>query len=79
MKLKLRVGQLMRERNMSERELSERTGLARNTVRAIMRGVNTRVDLEVLNKISEALGVHPAELFEYEIPLGNKKPVGAHP
>jgi DNA-binding Xre family transcriptional regulator len=64
MRLKLRVGALMKERSMSVRDLSDKTGLATNTARALFRGVNTRVDLDVLEKVAKALGVRPIELFE---------------
>ena len=64
MYLRLRIGALMKERGITEREMSERTTLARNTVRSLMRGLNTRVDLVVLEKIAAELGVRPMELFE---------------
>lgn len=62
--LKLRVGALMKERNISEREMHDRTGIARNSIRALMRGTNTRVDLPALEKIARELGVSPMDLFE---------------
>jgi transcriptional regulator with XRE-family HTH domain len=64
MYLKLRVGALMRDQNISEKEMSERADLARNTVRALMRGSVARVDLETLEKIAGVLKVRPLELFE---------------
>lgn len=64
MYLKLKVGALMREQNISEKEMSERAELARNTVRALMRGAVARVDLETLEKIAKVLGVRPLALFE---------------
>lgn len=64
MYLKLRIGALMNERQMTEAELAKRAKIARNTVRSLRRGVNTRVDLEVLEKIATALAVRPMELFE---------------
>ena len=64
MYLKIRVGALMREKNISEKEMSERADLARNTVRALMRGSVVRVDLGTLEKIAAVLGVRPLELLE---------------
>lgn len=64
MYLKLKVGALMRDKNISEKEMSERADLARNTVRALMRGSVARVDLGTLEKIAGVLGVRPLELFE---------------
>ena len=64
MYLKLRVGELMRQQNISEKEMSERADLARNTVRALMRGAVARVDLETLEKVAGVLNVRPLQLFE---------------
>ncbi len=64
MRLKLRVGALMTEREMTEKQLSERAKIARNTARSLQRGTNTRVDLQVLEKVATALAVPPLELFE---------------
>lgn len=64
MYLKLRVGALMKERGISEKEMHDRTKLARNTVRALMRGAVARVDLETLEKVAAVLQVRPLELFE---------------
>lgn len=64
MRLKLRVGAVMRERDVSVAELAGKAGIATNTARALYRGVNDRVDLVVLSKVANALGVRPMELFE---------------
>jgi DNA-binding Xre family transcriptional regulator len=64
MYLKLKVGALMRDKNINEKEMSERADLARNTVRSLMRGAVARVDLETLEKIAAVLEVRPLELFE---------------
>ena len=64
MYLKLRVGELMREQNISEGEMAKRAELARNTVRSLMRGAVARVDLETLEKIAGVLNVRPLQLFE---------------
>jgi transcriptional regulator with XRE-family HTH domain len=64
LKLKLRVGDLMKERNISEREMWERSKVARNSVRALMRGHVTRLDVKSLERIADVLDVRPVELFE---------------
>lgn len=78
MYLKVRVGALMREKGISEKEMSERADLARNTVRSLMRGAVARVDLETLEKIAAVLEVRPLELFEEtEERPGRLVPAGA--
>ena len=64
MYLKLRVGELMREKGIKEGEMAERADLARNTVRALMRGTVARVDLGTLEKVAAVLEVRPLALFE---------------
>lgn len=64
MYLKVRVGELMREYNISEGEMAKQAGLARNTVRSLMRGSVARVDLETIEKIATVLNVRPLQLFE---------------
>jgi DNA-binding Xre family transcriptional regulator len=63
MYLKLRVGELMREQGIKEGDMALRAGLARNTVRAMMRGTVKRVDFETLHKMARVLGVRPIELL----------------
>lgn len=64
MYLRLRVGDLMREKGMKEAEMVKRADLAPGTVRALMRGVVKRVDFGTLEKIAAVLEVRPLELFE---------------
>jgi DNA-binding Xre family transcriptional regulator len=64
MELKLKIGQLLRERNMTVTELAARAGIARATARSLAGGFQDRVDLPVLQKVADALGVRPLELFE---------------
>ena len=76
MYLRLRVGKLMKEKNISEKQLHDATGVARNTIRSLARNANTRVDFEVLERLAVALEVRPIELFEEtETPRGPRKPV----
>jgi DNA-binding Xre family transcriptional regulator len=64
LKLKLRVGDLMKERGISEGDMWKRSGVARNSVRALMRGHVTRLDVKSIERIADVLEVQPTELFE---------------
>ncbi len=64
MRIKSRLAAVMREKNVKEGDLATRAGVRRNTVRALARDANTRIDLVVLEKIATALGVHPMSLLE---------------
>jgi DNA-binding Xre family transcriptional regulator len=64
MRVKSRLGAVMREKGIKEGELAAAAGVRRNTVRGLARDSNTRIDLIVVEKIAAALGVRPMELFE---------------
>ena len=64
MRLRLRVGKLMREKGVSIKELSERADIAQNTARGFYHNITARVDLPVLDRVARALGVQPIDLFE---------------
>lgn len=66
MRLKLKIGALMRDKNMRVSELAKAAGITEKTARDLMRGVQTRVDLPILERVATALGVRPLELFEEE-------------
>jgi putative transcriptional regulator len=75
MYIRLRLGALMKEKAVSEKELHDRTGVARNTIRSLARNANTRVDFTVLERLARELGVRPLELLEEtEQPRGNTRP-----
>jgi DNA-binding Xre family transcriptional regulator len=75
MRLKLKVGALMKERGMTVADLAKKADVATNTARALQRGVNTRLDLDVLTRIAAALEVRPMEIFEEtDEPLGQMAP-----
>lgn len=69
--IRSRLGRLMKDKGVTEADLSKQAGVARNTVRALARNASTRVDFETLEKIARALGVRPLELLEEtETPRG---------
>lgn len=78
MRIKSKLGAVMREKGVKEGELAERAKVRRNTVRALARDANTRIDLIVVEKIAAALGVRPMDLFEEtEDPRGPVELLGA--
>jgi len=64
--VRLTVSKLLEQRKMSTAEFAEKAGLAYNTALAIRRGVHSRVDLDTIGRVCEALNVKPGELFEVE-------------
>jgi DNA-binding Xre family transcriptional regulator len=61
-----RVGQLAAERGWSVRQLAEAAGLDQKTVRKILSGQASRVDLDTIERLSSALGVGPGALWRVQ-------------
>ncbi len=59
-----KVGELAAQRGWGARRLAEETGLDQKTVRNILAGRATRVDLNTIERLSRALGVGPGSLWD---------------
>lgn len=59
-----RVEELATQRGLDARRLAEATGLDQKTVRNILAGRATRVDLNTIARLSRALGVGPGSLWD---------------
>lgn len=59
-----RVKELAEQRDWGTGQLVEATGLDPKTVRNILAGRATRVDLDTIARLSQALGVGPGSLWE---------------
>jgi len=70
--LKLRIGQILDERQIVTDEFAKNAGISYNTALSLRRGSATRIDLSTLEKVCVYLGVTPADLFEYEPPKKGK-------
>lgn len=66
MKIRNRTGQLAQERHLSTAELAEKAGITYNTALSLVRGNAARIDLQVLEKVCEALGVQPGDILVLE-------------
>ncbi|NJP06685.1 MAG: helix-turn-helix transcriptional regulator [Chloroflexaceae bacterium] len=62
--LRLRIGEILRERGISTRDLADRASIAVATARALALGENERVDMPVIERVAAALNVRPLELFK---------------
>jgi DNA-binding Xre family transcriptional regulator len=61
-----RVEQLAAQRGWGARQLAEAAGLDQKTTRNILAGRATRVDLETIGRLAQALGVGPGSLWDVE-------------
>ncbi len=63
--IKFKVKVMLALREMTQKELAERTGIRPPTVSAICTGAVKHLPVEALDKICEALDCQPADLMEY--------------
>lgn len=61
-----RVEEIAAQRGWGARELAEEAGLDQKTVRNILNGRATRVDLNTIARLSRALAVGPGALWDLE-------------
>ena len=62
MPIGLRLRQLREEKRITQEELAERVGVARNSISRMELGYN-HPSIPLLEKLAENLGVEPGELF----------------
>jgi transcriptional regulator with XRE-family HTH domain len=51
---------------LTQTELADKANVRQATISEIERGATSRIDLDVLDRLSAALGVEPGELLERE-------------
>lgn len=63
--IKFRVKVMLAVREMTQKELAERTGIRPPTISAICLGTIKHLPVEALDKICNVLQCQPADLMEY--------------
>ena len=63
--IKFKVKVMLAIRDMTQKELAERTGIRPPTVSAICTGAVKHLPIEALDKICAVLDCQPADLMEY--------------
>jgi len=66
--VRLRVSELVDQRELSIQEFAERAGIAYGTALGLYRGATTRIDLETLAGVCHALSVSPGDIFDHRYP-----------
>ena len=63
-KVKLKVKELLEERNITQKKLAQISGIRESTISDIVRGTRTVINFEHLSKIAEALeDVYKRQIF----------------
>ncbi len=55
--IKLKVKELLEERNITQKKLAQMSGIRESTISDIVRGTRTVINFEHLSKIAEALEI----------------------
>ena len=63
--IKFKVKVMLAMRDMTQKELAERTGIRPPTVSAICTGAVKHLPIEALDKICSVLDCQPADIMEY--------------
>ena len=63
--IKFKVKVMLAMKDMTQKELAERTGIRPPTISAICTGAVKHLPVEALDKICEVLECQPADLMEY--------------
>ena len=63
--IKFKVRVMLAMRDMTQKELAERTGIRPPTVSAICTGAVKHLPVEALDKICDVLNCQPADLMEF--------------
>ncbi|WP_285890400.1 helix-turn-helix transcriptional regulator [Paenibacillus macerans] len=65
MSIRCRLGDIMKERGLTNKEVVELTGVSRNTITSLAANATKRIDYDTLEGLCRGLGVSPGELIEY--------------
>ncbi|WP_338826266.1 hypothetical protein MTBGP_09630 [Moorella thermoacetica] len=63
--IKIKVSELLGRHKMTQKSLSEKTGIRPGTVSALYHETVKRLEIEHLNKLCEVFNCQPGDLLEY--------------
>ncbi|MNT99909.1 hypothetical protein D3C72_2428880 [compost metagenome] len=64
--IKFALGEIMEMRGWTPKDIEEKTGLSRNTVKALVANINTRIDFPTLDTLCTNLELKPGDLIVHE-------------
>lgn len=65
MAIKIKVSELLGRHKMTQKDLSEKTGIRPGTISALYHETVKRLEMDHMNKLCAALNCQPGDLFEY--------------
>jgi putative transcriptional regulator len=66
MVIKIKVSDLLGKNKMTQKELSDKTGIRPGTVSALYHETIKRIDIEQMDKLCEVFNCQPGEILSFE-------------
>ncbi|OZQ66542.1 helix-turn-helix domain-containing protein [Paenibacillus odorifer] len=63
--IRCRLGDIMKERGLTNKEVVALTGVSRNTITSLAANATKRIDYDTLAGLCKGLDVTPGDLIEY--------------
>lgn len=70
--IKFKIKVMLAVREMTQRELAERTGVRPPTISALCTGSAKHIPVDVLNKVCSALNCQPGDIMEFVVEKNNE-------
>lgn len=64
--VRLKIGELLKERNISVAQFTKKAHIAPYTARMLAKGYSDGIELNTIAKVCAALEIGPGEIFVYE-------------
>jgi len=65
MVVRCRLGDIMKQRGLTNKDVVELTGVSRNTITSLAANATKRIDYDTLEGLCRGLNVLPGDLIEY--------------
>lgn len=65
MAVRCRLGDIMKQRGLSNKDVVELTGVSRNTITSLAANATKRIDYDTLEGLCKGLDLVPGDLIEY--------------
>lgn len=66
MSIRCRLGEIMSERGLGNKEVVELTGVSRNTITSLAANATKRIDYDTLEGLCRGLKLTPGDIIEYK-------------
>lgn len=63
--IRCRLGDIMKERGLKNKDIVELTGVSRNTITTLAANATARIDFDTIDKLCKGLSIYPADLIEF--------------